>query len=122
MTITRDRGIKYSEYIIETINYYYQDEASIYAHVETFYNCREMGYVLEVRSREDFDKAICIWIYANRNSDDPSITWSEVRAPKEYANMYSEEDYRIRTKSFKNVTDASLYCIYDVIKKYFDLA
>lgn len=120
MTITKNRGIKYSEYIIETINYYFSDEDKIYSHIETFYNCREMGYVLEIHSNEEYDKNICIWIYAQRNSDDPAITWSETRLPQESANMFSEEDYKERTKNFNDVTSASMYCIYDIIKPYFE--
>ena len=118
MTITKQRGIKYSEYIIDTINTYFSDDNSIYASIETFYNCREQGYVLRIHSEEDYSKAICMWIYAQRNSDDPSITWEETIIPNKTANMFTEDSYRNRTLYFNNVLEASMKAI-DIIKEYF---
>lgn len=118
MTITRNRGIKYSEYIIETIGSYFADNNDIYASVETFYNCREQGYVLRVHDNNDYNKSLCIWIYAQRNSDDPAISWDYIVIPKEEANMFSEETYRERTEYFNNVNEASMKAI-NIIKDYF---
>ena len=120
MTITRNRGLKYSDYIVETVNYYFSDENSIHASIETFYNCREQGYVLEVHSSEDYSKSLCIWICAQRNSDDPMIVWEETVIPQEHANMFTEESYYNRCKCFDNVSQASMEVV-ELIKRYFNI-
>jgi len=121
MNITRNRGMKYGDYIIETVNYYFSDEDSIHASVETFYNCREQGYVLEVHHNENYNKSICIWICAQRNSDDPMVVWEETTIPKGNANMFTEESYYNRCKCFESIEAASMYVVYDIIKKYFNI-
>ena len=118
MTITKNKGIKYSEYIIETVATYFSDNNNIRASVETFYNCREQGYVLRVSDNENYNKAICIWIYAQRNSDSPTITWDYIYMPKEDANMFDEESWLERT--FSGNMDAVSMKTIDVIKDYFE--
>ena len=119
MVTLKNHGIRYSEYVIDAINKRYADETRIGASYETFYNCREMGYVLRVHD-EDYEDCICIWIYGQRNSDEPTITWEETIIPMENANMFNEESYYERTKTFNNVDDASEYAI-DIIEEHFKL-
>lgn len=119
MNIRRNKGLKYGDYIIETISDLYAGKEEITASVETFYNCREMGYVLEVHD-EFFHKAICIWICANRSSDKPMIVWEETTYPTETANMFTEDSYINRNKTFENIQEASVFVI-DTIKEQFGL-
>lgn len=119
MIIRKDKGLRYSEYILDTVNNYLEDEKDIYGRVETFYNCREQGYVLEIHNEKDYNKSVCIWIYAHRNSDEPTITWEETRIPMEAANMYTEESWLERTKTFEyveNAADEVVNIINDYIK------
>ena len=118
MNIIKNRGIKYSEYIVETVGYYFMDNNNLEASVETFYNCRELGYVLRINDRDDYNKAMCIWIYSHRNSDNPTITWDYINIPKENANMFSEESWIDRTFS-GNIEEVSMKAI-DIIKEYFE--
>ena len=120
MNITKNRGIKYAQYVLENVSDYYTDNNDIRMSVETFYNCREQGYVLEVRSEKDYSKNICIWVYAQRNSDEPTITWEDAMIPTENANMFTEESYEERTKTFSSVDEASREVI-NGIKEYFEL-
>ena len=119
MTIFNNKGINYSKYVIDEINYWFMDVDKIYARVETFYNCREMGYVLEVRDNDiDEDGAICIWICAQRNSDEPMIVWEETNIPKESGNMFTEESYLERNTTYHSIDDA-VQGVKDIIKNYF---
>lgn len=119
MVILKNKGIRYSEYVIDAVNSRFADETKIDASYETFYNCREMGYVLRIHDK-DYKEHMCIWIYAQRNSDEPTITWDYIVLPKKDANMFDEESYRERTKTFKDVDEASQFVI-DLVKQYFEV-
>ena len=119
MDIVKNKGLKYGDYIIETINQYFAGENSIFARVDTFYNCRELGYVLELKS-EDYNKSICIWICAQRNSDKPMVVWEETITPQESANMFTEESYYQRYETFDYIEQASEKVI-NIIKEYFKI-
>lgn len=120
MDILKDKGFKYGDYIIATIGNYFSDENSIYTRVEAFYNCREQGYVLEVHDNEDYNKSVCIWICAQRNSDKPMVVWEESILPKEQANMFTEESYNQRYETFDYIEQASEKVI-NIIKEYFKI-
>lgn len=120
MQITKQKGIIISEYIIDMMNCYLSDDSDLYASIETFYNCREQGYVLEVHSLKDYDKSICIWICAQRNSDDPMIVWEETRIPQENANMFTEDSYYNRNECFTDIKDATEKAV-NIIENYFNI-
>ena len=103
MTILKNRGITYANYALDMLSNYYADEERLYIHVETFYNCREQGYVLSFRHNEDFGKQLNIWVYGQRNSDKPTISWGE---DINHDNMFTEETYRNRTTIYDNVEKA----------------
>ncbi len=118
MNILKNKGLKYGDYLLESLSYWYADDEDKYIMVETFYNCREQGYVLEVQSNKDYNKAICIWVCAQRNSDDPMIVWEETQLPKEVANMFSEDSYYNRTECFNNI-DQAFHRVVKIINDYF---
>ena len=118
MNVFKNKGITYSNYIVDRISQYFADNNDLVMNIETFYNCREQGYVLRVHNREcDYNKALCIWVYAQRNSDNPTITWEEIYMPKESANMFTEDSYINRTIS--GSMDLIPIEAIDLIKKYF---
>ena len=96
----KDKGIVYGNYIIDRLGVYLNENIGI--KVETFYNCRELGYVLRAHNK-DYSKKVNIWIYAHRNSDEPTITWGqELKAD----NMFTENEWINYTKSYSNINDA----------------
>lgn len=100
MTIYKNKGIIYANTILELLQ-----NADIKEHVvvDTFNNCREQGYKIKLRNPEDYDYFITIWIYAHRNSDRPTITWT----PKaNYSEVYDEESWTQRTESFNSCEEA----------------
>lgn len=102
--IYKDKGLVYSEYIIDFLRRSCMiDEKKLSIKAETFYNCREQGYVLYVRN-EKFE-TIYVWIYAHRNSDEPTIVWGK---EIEGANMFTEEEWE-KQKVFRNIDDAVQY-------------
>ena len=119
MNILKQRGIVIGDYIIGQVNHWFADDKDLDASVETFYNCREQGYVLEVHSDKDFNKSICIWICAQRNSDAPMIVWEETYIPKENANMFTEDSYYNRNECFESIDEAVKRTI-EIIEEYFD--
>lgn len=118
MNVYKNKGLTYSNYLLDRISQYFIDDNKLSMRVETFYNCREQGYVLRINEVEDYNKALCIWVYAQRNSDDPTITWDYIIMPKENANMFNEESYINRTLS-GNVDEVTMKAI-DIIKEYFE--
>lgn len=118
MNIIKNRGLNYSEYILGLFGNTFADYTDLGVSVETFYNCREMGYVLRVHDEDDYNKAMCIWVYAQRNSDDPTITWDYISLPQEEANMFNEESYYNRTFS-GDITEVGTKAV-EVVKDYFD--
>ena len=117
MTILKNRGINYANYILDELSNYYADEEKMYIHVETFYNCREQGYVLTFRHNDDLSKEINIWVYGQRNSDEPTISWGK---DKEFNNMFTEETYRNRTRTFDTIEKA-INQIIDLVKDYMEV-
>ena len=120
MVILKNKGFKYGDYILEEISNYFSEENSLHTRVEAFYNCREQGYVLEIHDNEDYNKSICIWICAQRNSDKPMVVWEESILPKENANMFTEESYYKRCETFDTIEQASEKTI-NTIRYYFKI-
>ena len=108
--IYKNKGIKYGEYILNDLSYYLDESPDLRISVETFYNCREQGYLLNVY--KGFNLLSQIWIYAQRNSDDPTITYkNDGEYSTEDGNRFDEDSWLNRTKSFKNIDEASEYTI-----------
>lgn len=117
MTILKNKGIAYANYVLDMLSNYYADEDSFYIHVETFYNCREQGYVLTFRHNEDFSKELNIWVYGQRNSDEPTISWGK---DIKHDNMFTEETYRNRTTTFDSIEKA-VNSVINRVNSFFNL-
>lgn len=115
MNLYKNKGLIYSQGILELLLNYI-DDGDITASVESFYNCREQGYM--VRVDNDKDKKMYLWFYAHRNSDEPTITWKYNSHPLSN-NMYDKASWEERTKSFSNIVDASDYAR-KLIAEYFN--
>lgn len=110
--IYKDKGLIYSEYVLNFLNrgdVIYDKKLSVYA--ETFYNCREQGYVLNIHNSDYSDK-LFIWVYAHRNSDEPTIVYGK---DIDANNMFNEEQWE-KQKSFNNINDAVDY-VEELIKE-----
>ena len=116
MIIYKDKGLIYSEYILQQLIYFIDNE-NILGKVETFYNCRELGYLLRIHDK-DYKKGLCIWIYAHRNSDEPTITYEEKMYPSESNNMFTEDAWLNNTFTYENVEKASEKA-QEIINNYF---
>lgn len=119
MKIYKDKGLIYSEYIINMVSYYMADYENVSAKVETFYNCREQGLVLRVHDKM-YTKGLCIWICAQRNSDEPTIVYDYLILPQETANSFGQDAFENRYLVFENVEKATKKVI-EIIKDYFEL-
>ena len=120
MRLSKQKGLVYSEYVYEMISNYLSDYDEIEGRVETYYNCREQGYVFEIHNK-DYNKNICIWIAAQRNSDEPMVVWCyDNPIPKEMDNTYDEDSYYNRNETFKYVEQA-VEKVEELIKEYFEL-
>lgn len=103
--IYKDKGLVYSEYILSFLGHScIIDDKKISIKAETFYNCREQGYVLNIHN-ENYSDRLYVWIYAHRNSDEPTIVWGK---EIEGANMFTEEEWE-KQKVFRNIDDAVQY-------------
>lgn len=99
--IYKNKGIIYSQYILDYLNNYLEVKKDI--SIETFYNCREQGYLLNVYLVNG--TPLRIWLYAQRNSDKPTITYK--RGYTDADNMFDEESWLNTTKTFNTVEDAA---------------
>lgn len=103
--IYKDKGLIYSEYILNFLQYRdVLQEKKLTCYVETFYNCREQGYVFNIYD-ENYGNKLFIWVYAHRNSDEPTIVYGK---DKQADNMFTEEEWG-NQKSFNNIDDAVDY-------------
>ena len=117
MNIYKDKGLIYSEYILNAVTYSLMDYEVLEGKVDLFYNCREQGYVLRIHDKE-YEKSVCIWICANRHSDEPMIVWDYILVPTENGNRYSEDAWENRNKVFSNIEEA-VSQVKKIIKEYF---
>lgn len=107
--IYRHKGLIMADYILNKTIYELADRFDeIEGHVEGFNNCREQGYILCVRKNndaEEFDPHkhfLSVYIYNNRHTDMPSLTWDYAYTNK----LYSEEAYEDRTECFATADEA----------------
>lgn len=114
MNLYKNKGITYAQCILESLLNYAEVDG-LTAFVETFYNCREQGYMVKVEN-ERGTKKIYMWFYAHRNSDEPTITWSYERTS--FDNMYDEESWTERTETYTS-TDEVVIKANDLIKELF---
>ena len=115
MNIYKNKGIGISQYFLDILSNRL-DRKDIQASVEVFNNCREQGYIIRI-STEDYTirKGLTFYIYAQRNSDKPTMTWEDKLS---YNDMYSEEAYRERTISKESVEELADTAIAIVYAKY----
>ena len=111
--IYKNKGISYSQFILDYLGN--QLDKDIKVGVNTFYNCREQGYCLDIHNA-DYSKGITMWIYAQRNSDLPTITYKPAITLTESGNSFDEESWRERTKSYEDLMEASHEAL-KIIKK-----
>lgn len=107
--IYKNKGIMYSQFILDSLGNNLEKDLKI--GVNTFYNCREQGYCLDVFN-SDYTKSMRIWIYAQRNSDKPTITYQNGAFLTEAGNSFDEESWRERTTSYDDIAEAS----YELVK------
>lgn len=118
MIIYKDKGLIYSEYVLQDIAYN-TDLKDITCRVETFYNCREMGYVF-IFHNEEYNKHLLIWVYAHRNSNEPTIAYDTGKTlPTQPANMFTEEVWHFKTDTFDTIEKASER-VQEIISNYFE--
>lgn len=96
--ISKSYGLIQANYIVE--NVIFKIGRRFDGFVDAFNNCREQGYVLCVYTYAR--KCLSIYIYNNRHSDNPSITWDYEFARK----LYSDDAYYNRTLVFDTVDGA----------------
>lgn len=101
--VYKDNGIIYSNYVLDFISSVIKEKGLI-LRVETFYNCREMGYVFNIHNEEYTDK-LYIWVYAHRNSDKPTIVYGKTIDGN---NMFNEEQWE-KQQSFEDINNAVEY-------------
>ena len=101
--IYKDNGIIYSNYVLDFISSVIKEKGLI-LRVETFYNCREMGYVFKIHNEEYTDK-LYIWVYAHRNSDEPTIVYGK---DIEFNNMFTDKEWE-EQEIFEDINKAVEY-------------
>ena len=82
---------------VKKIDEYIEHLSEIEGSFEPFNNCREQGFVVHL-NRKDYSKHLYIWIYEQRNTDAPTITYSLNHIDTN--GMFYEEDWRNNTYSF----------------------
>lgn len=108
--IYKDKGIIYSNYVLDNLSNIVKEKELIVM-VETFYNCREMGYVFNIHNEEYTDK-LYIWVYAHRNSDKPTIVYGKTTDGN---NMFNEEQWE-KQETFEDINKAVEY-VEEVIRE-----
>ena len=119
MYIFKDKGITYSNYVLERLSYDLSDHENYDINVSTFYNCREQGYVLNVHD-ENYENCMYLWIYAHRNSDEPTVTWAFEENRPDGENMYDNDSWTNRTRTFERIDDLVEHCK-DLIISFIDV-
>ena len=106
MKVYKSRGIIYSQTFVDLLNYRLSDNENIGATIEAFNNCREQGYIIRVHHddarRNDLEKGLTFFVYNNRWSDEPAITWEDKEM---FDTIYSEEAWSERTETKEHVED-----------------
>lgn len=107
MKIYYNRGIKMSERVIDFIEEYcLRDDNRFILSIDVFYNCREQGYKVELHDNSNWKTLLTFWIYCQRNSDEPTITW---KRGYYYDQLFDEDSYYNRTISFHTETELEEY-------------
>jgi transposase len=99
MKVYKNKGIIYAEAIVNLLA---NRDLEGTLHIDLFYNSREQGYKV-IFYTEDYKAKNTIWIYAQRNSDKPTITWKEGYGLDE---IFDEESWAKRTISFDTIEEA----------------
>lgn len=116
MKMYREKGLRYADYVLDYITYELADVNNLHVFVEAFYNCREQGYTLNFHN-DDYSKKLQIWVYGQRHSDEPTITYDT----DSYASpLFSNEGWTNRTQSFEYVEEAATRAV-AIIKEYFEI-
>ena len=121
--IYKHKGLNEAEYIIgeavkQIDNYKYESGIELSGWIEAFNNCREQGYSMCLYPSFDCkyseNNYLTIYVYCNRNSDKPSITWE----PCFSYQMYSEDAYYNRTQTFDSLEE-TLNRVMELVKENF---
>ena len=127
MGFRKIRTIQVSERVFDLVcesldNEQTNNGVKIDGQLETFNNCREQGYVLNLdtldfKNSKATKESLYIWAFECRNSDDIVVSWQT-----EYPNngMFSEETYKKRREYFRysGLQEAADFII-DLVKDHF---
>lgn len=106
-----NKGIDYSQDVAEELDRLIYRRCcaghkAIEVYVDTFYNCREQGFVFTMLS-DEFSIACKAWVYAQRNSDALEVAFdSEPYGCFTNGNIYPERAWR-NSRQFKTCYDAA---------------
>lgn len=125
--ITKLLSIKVSEAVFNIVDTELEDlntaGCKLSAYLETFNNCREQGFVINVRD-SDFEKegrvrtTLYVWVCLSRGGDDIMVVMGTNSSTY---SMFDEEAYSNRKLfSYTREHDAADYIV-DQIKQYFKL-
>ncbi len=127
MGFNKIRTIRVSERVFDLVceeldNEQTNNGVKIDGWLETFNNCREQGYVLNLdtfdfKNGKATKESLYIWAFESRNSDDIVVSWQT-----DYPNngMFSEETYEKRRKYFRyNELQEAADFIIGLVKDHF---
>lgn len=102
MKTMESNGLKLSMKIFDKVKKQLKDkELDKYVLVDTFYNCRESGFVYKVYESTKYEYSLCVWTYENRNSDDIVLLASTNPKHCDFNNVYTDEAYENCRRFFK---------------------
>ena len=104
--IYKSLGLIQANYIVDGVIFRLGEQFEGF--VDAFNNCREQGYVMCIYKHKNekgissFRDCLSIYVYNNRHTDNPSVSWDYEFHKK----LYSEDAYYNRTVSFDTVDGA----------------
>ena len=127
--LSYNRGILYSKAICDFLADM-EDLRDYEICIETFNNCRESGYCLNVNYYKKHEEGkyfstFYIWVHESRNGEECVVRWGDDKdfLPEElnFTNMYSEKIYAERSKYFYPFSPYEIAdFIADKIKAHFE--
>lgn len=111
------RSLKISHDVVEILK---TKDNKIEGYIDTFNNCRETGYVLQVwkYGETELNGNVRIWVHECRNSDNIVIRYGTKYEDADLNNMFSEEVYRNNTKDFNvNEEEKAAEYIIEILEK-----
>lgn len=113
--ICKSLGLIQANYIVDGVIFRLGEQFDGF--VDAFNNCREQGYVMCIYKNKNasFKNCLSIYIYNNRHTDEPSVSWDYEICEK----LYSEDAYYNRTVSF-NTVDGAIEKVIELILDFED--